>query len=169
MITSACALRGLEGCAKSVEFRNQSNLCRRQLKNTRPQSATIGAVIVVEFRDEVFAAIAQLLRRYKLVTYRAESAIELASVMVRHQAELVLLSAMQPDESAWLTSAKLRIIDSYRSVWIYTPKPPSALDEWLSMAGADDVIVYAGVLQSLIDSLQLRLEFREAPAGRVSA
>lgn len=169
MITSACALQGLEGYARSIEFRKQSNRLRRQPKDTRQQSATIGAVIVVEFRDEVFAAIAQILRRHKLVTYRAKNATELAGLIVRRQTELVLLSATQPNESAWLTSAKLRIIDAYRSVWIYTPNRPSALDEWLSMAGADDVIVYGGVLQSLIDSLELRLAFREVPVEHVSA
>lgn len=169
MLTSTCMLRGLEGYAKSVGFENRSASPRCQLKETRKPFATIGSVAVVEFRDEVFASIAHLLRRYKLETYRAENATELAGLIVRRQTELVLLSATQPDESAWLTSAKLRIIDAHRSVWIYTPNRPSALDEWLGMAGVDDIILYGGVLHSLIDSLQLRLAFREAPARRVSA
>ncbi|WP_425399233.1 hypothetical protein [Aeoliella sp.] len=170
MLASTCALRGLEGYAKSVEFVGQNSIRRReQPMRSRGRSAAIGAVIVAEFRDEVYASIQQLLRRYGITTYRAQNATELAGAMVRHRTELVLLSATQPDESAWLSSAKLRILDSHRSVWIYTPTRPSALDEWLSMAGADDVIVYGGVLHSLIDSLQLRLGYREFRAESISA
>lgn len=170
MLASSCALRGLEGYAKSIVFRSRNNCnSREQRQKSRMQSAKVETVVVLEFRDEVFASIAQLLRRYKLVTYRARSTSELAVIMIRHRTELVLLNATQPDESAWLTSAKLRILNLQRATWIYTPHRPSAIDEWLSMAGADDVIVYGGVLQSLIDSLQIRLSYQQAVAGRISA
>ena len=169
MSTFASVLRDTDVCKKSVELNEECNTRLRLSKQSLRYSATIDALIVVEFRDEVFAAIAQLLRCYNLPAYRARSAPELAETLGRHQAELILLSATQPDESAWLTSAKLRIVDSYRSVWIYTPNRPSAIDEWLSMAGVDDVIDYGGVLHSLIDSLQLRLAFRHSLARRVSA
>jgi len=80
----------------------------------------------------------------------------------------VLLSGTQPDENAWLTSAKLRIIDASRSVWIYVPEPPSAIDEWLSMASTDDVIVYGGVLDRLLDLLRSRLAPKSTPSNSVT-
>ncbi|QDS97064.1 hypothetical protein [Adhaeretor mobilis] len=165
MFTNACALRGVESHVKSVGFCRSNDLRRPQPRENSRNSEAIGAVIVVEFRDEVYASIAALLQEYGLVTYRAESATELAGKVVRHKAELVLINGTQPGESAWLTSAKLRIIDAYRSVWIYTPKRPSALDEWLSMAGVDDIIVYGGILHSLIDALQSRIAPRAAGIG----
>lgn len=170
MIAHVRAQRGLDEYARSVEFGSQINSGRREhTKQASRGVAKIKTVIVVEFRDEVFASIVLLLRRYRIVAYRARSTSELAGVMVRHQAELVMLNATQPDESAWLTAAKLRIIDAYRSVWVYTPGRPNALDEWLSMVGTDDVIVYGGVLQSLLDSLQIRLSFLQAAVGSILA
>jgi hypothetical protein len=166
----ANAQRSIEEYRRSIEFASQISLRRREAtKQASRDLAKIKTVIVVEFRDEVFASIDLLFRRYRLVAYRAKSTSELAGVMVRHQAELVVLNATQPDESAWLTAAKLRIIDAYRSVWVYTPGRPNALDEWLSMVGTDDVIVYGGVLQSLLDSLQIRLSFLHTAAGRMLA
>ncbi|WP_425399037.1 hypothetical protein [Aeoliella sp.] len=157
----ACVLSGVDGDVRGFESGNPGRYGRCPQKRQLLHSSAIGAAIIVEFRDEVYASVERLMHGYGIVTHRARSAAELSVAMVRHRAELVLLSATQPDESAWLTSAKLRIIDSYRSVWIYTPQQPGALDEWLSMAGADDVIVYGGVLHSLIDSLQFRLGLSE--------
>ncbi|WP_148074316.1 hypothetical protein [Bythopirellula goksoeyrii] len=65
-----------------------------------------------------------------------------------------------------MTSAKLRLVDSSRPVWIYTPKPASALDQWLSMAGIDEVIVYGGVLDTLVDSLHDRMSRKISAASR---
>jgi len=121
------------------------------------------SVVIVDFRDEVYASIAELLKHQGLITYRAECASELAGTLVSKNPELVLLNGTQSDESAWLTSAKLRIIDANRPVWIYSPESPSALDEWLSMARADDVIVYGGVLHRLLDLLSVQLSSYTTP------
>jgi len=128
-----------------------------QPRTGKPLGRSIRSVVIVDFRDEAYASIAGLLKHYGLNIYRAENASELAGKLVSKSPELVLLSGMQPDENAWLTSAKLRIIDANRSVWIYAPELPSAIDEWLSMARTDDMIVYGGVLQRLLDQLRVRL------------
>ncbi len=92
-----------------------------------------------------------------LIIYQAKNASELASQLVSKSPDLVLLNGTQPDENAWLTSAKLRTINAGRPVWIYAPEPPSAIDGWLSMARTNDVIVYGGVLHRLLDQLRARL------------
>ncbi|QDV73755.1 hypothetical protein [Botrimarina mediterranea] len=168
MLASECAPRDVEGHVSTTGFCSPSKARQPKPREVILNSETIGSVIVVEFRDEVYASIETLFQQHGLVMDRAESATELADKLVRHKAELVLINGTQPDESAWLTSAKLRIIDAYRSVWIYTPKGPSAIDEWLSMAGADDIIVYGGILHSLIDALQHRLASRATGSGRTT-
>jgi CheY-like chemotaxis protein len=111
----------------------------------------------LEFRDEVYANIASLLEQLDLVLHRAENTTELARQVVRNNPDLILLNGTQPDESAWLTCAKLRIIDSSRPVWIYAPTSASAIDQWLSMASIDEVVVYGGVLDILLSALSDRL------------
>ena len=157
MRANCCPLHGLERTTPSPHYTHQSRIqSSPQLKTFQPDQG-VRSVIVVDFRDEVYAPIAHLLKHHGLITYRAENASELAGKLVRESPDLVLLNGTQPDENAWLTSAKLRIVDASRSVWIYSPEPPSALDEWLSMARTDDLIVYGGVLHRLLDLLQERL------------
>ncbi len=157
MYISKTSLCELEVKARSLSFSRQ---CRNR-HSTCPQMASsnrsIDSVVIADFRDEVYASLASLLKQLGLDIYRAENATELATQVVRNNPDLVLLSATQPDESSWLTSAKLRLVDSTRPVWIYAPKPASALDQWLSMAGIDEVIVYGGVLNTLVDSLRDRI------------
>ena len=61
MLAPSCTLRGLEGYAKSVAFRNSNNYDRReQRQQSRIQAAKVETVVVLRVRDEVFASIAQL-------------------------------------------------------------------------------------------------------------
>jgi len=168
MLATACTLRGFEGHIRSQCYTRQSRF-HNSPEPQKPQPAkSINSVVVVDFRDEAYASIANLLEQHGLIIYRAENATELAGKLVSKSPELVLLNGSQPDENAWLTSAKLRIIDASRSVWIYVPEPPSAIDEWLSMASTDDVIVYGGVLDRLLDLLRSRLAPKSTPSNSVT-
>ena len=162
MITSTCEMHGLDGHAKSISFHNNRYPRLHQPSKSNRNNASINTVIVVEFRDEVYAAIAEFSKQNGLVTCQAKNATELASKVVRHKAELVLVNGTQPDESAWLTSAKLKIVDASRAVWIYAPERPNALDTWLSMAGIDDIIVYEDAIPLLIEHLERRVRARIA-------
>ena len=137
-----------------------SRLSREQMPTShldQHKSKLDRSVVIVEFRDEIYASVAGLLRQFGFITERVNSAADLAKKLNRNSPHLVLLSATQPDESAWLTCAKLRILDTSLMVWMYAPKAPSDLDQWASMSGINDVIVYGGVLQRLLDLLQDRL------------
>ncbi len=164
----SCALRGYEAHIRSLCYTRQSQFHNSPQPQKSQPVRSINSVVVVDFRDEAYASIANLLEQHGLIIYRAENSPELADKLVRHNPDLVLLSGTQPDESAWLTSAKLRIIDSRRPVWVYSPKPAGAMDQWLSMAGIDDVIVYGGVLHRLLDLLRSRLSPKSAPSNSVT-
>jgi len=167
MHAHCCALQGLQGHIKSHCYTRQSKTVRPpQLQTWKPALRHIGSVVVVDFRDEVYASIASLLEDQGLSSFRAENTLELAGKLVSEKPDLVLLNGTQPDENVWLTSAKLRIIDASRPVWIYAHEPPSALDKWLSMADTQDVIVYGGMLHKLLDLLQGRLSLERIPSDR---
>lgn len=167
MRANPCALRGYEAHIRSLCYTRSSRIHRAPRQQSAQLVNRFSSVVIVEFRDEAYAPIAHLLELLGVAVFRAESATELAGKMLRHSPELVLLSDNQHDESAWLTSAKLRLIDANRSVWIYSPEPPSAIDQWLSMATSRDVIVYGGVLHRLLDLLQCRLSQAGTPVDRI--
>ena len=162
MRASHSFLKGLEGQVQNLSNARQNAI--RASVNAQPLriAKNTCSVVIEEFRDEVYASISHLLRHLGFATYRVENAFDLAGSLVRHSPDLVLLSSTQPEESVWLTSAKLRIIDSQRPVWIYSPEPPGALDDWLSMAGIDEIIVYGGVLHKLLDIIRVRLLIEES-------
>ncbi len=164
MLANSCALQGLQGHVRSHCYTRQSPMPRPPQPRT-PFARSIRSVVIVDFREETYASIAGLMKHYGLDISRAENASELAGKLVSKSPELVLLNGTQPDENAWLTSAKLRTIDANRPVWIYAPEPPSAIDEWLSLARTDDMIVYGGVLQRLLDQLRARLSSDRVPSG----
>lgn len=137
----------------SAEFVRKSRIHSSVCRQAANPNKRINSVVLLEFRDEVYASVACLLEQLDLIAYRAENSTELARQVVRNNPDLVLLNGNQPDESAWLTCAKLRIIDSSRPVWIYAPKSASAIDQWLSMTSIDEVVVYGGVLDILLGAL----------------
>lgn len=158
MFSNYCALQGLQGHVRSHCYTSRSQVLDTPQPRTRKAIArSIRSVVVVDFRDEVYASIACMLEHQGYIIYQVKNTIELASKLVSKNPDLVLLNGSQPDENAWLTSAKLRTINASRPVWIYAPEPPSAIDEWLSMARTNDVIVYGGVLHRLLDQLRNRL------------
>jgi len=168
MRTNCCALQGLEEHIESLRTLRQSRVCSFPILQALQLAKKTRTAVIVDFRDEAYASIDGLLKNCGLTTYRAENASELANKLARKRPDLVLLNGLQPDESAWLTCAKLRTVDASRPVWIYSPEPPSALDGWLSMVHIDDVIVYGGVIHRLLELLQDRLLPEIVPVDRNS-
>lgn len=151
----------------SADLIRQSGIHGSVSRQTSNSNKRINSVVLLEFRDEVYATIACLLEQLHFVAYRAENSTELARQVVRNSPDLVLLNGTHPDESAWLTCAKLRIVDSSRPVWVYTPKSASAIDQWLSMASSDEIIIYGGVLDVLHSALSDRLSLCLSNAGYI--
>lgn len=152
-----CILRSQDGHVRIAGFKHLSREQRLALAPARHKCKKDKSVILVEFRDEVYAPVSGLLRQLGFVTDRVNRSNNLAAKLISNPPDLVLLNAMQPDESAWLTCAKLRILDASLPVWIYSPNLPGALDQWVSMARINDVIIYGGVLSTLLQRLEQRI------------
>ena len=79
-------------------------------------------ILLVEYRDEVFARIAADLAATGVVVQRAGNGAEASRVHARRGVNLLLVNADLPDGSGWLLSSKLRMVDPEVSIWIYTPR-----------------------------------------------
>lgn len=114
-------------------------------------------ILVVEHRDEVFARLAADLGRTGLRVHRAETATRAAHHHARRPADLILLSAQMPDESAWLASQKLRMTDAEVPVWIYSAWATPTDVDMANFVHADELIDYGGDVWNLTDQVADRL------------
>jgi len=117
-------------------------------------------ILIVEFRDEVYASLCRVLNEEGLVVTRAETATEVAAIAAQLPHAMVLINEAMPGESGWLISSKLHLFNSQRRVWVYTAKHLRYLQDWQTLAGVECVLSYGGDLLRLIQALraQIRLQ-----------
>tara|TARA_R110002072_G_scaffold303078_1_gene492937 strand:+ start:18980 stop:19510 length:531 start_codon:yes stop_codon:yes gene_type:complete len=131
------------------------------------RGATIFRVLIVEVRDEVFACLSSLFQDHGVLVARAESSTALAERAASFRADLVLINADQPDENGWLTCARLRLQEQGQRLWVYAAHKPVLLEQWVGLSGADETILYGGVLATLVAGVRKRTvatQSRDAPA-----
>ncbi len=73
-------------------------------------------MLLVEYRDEVFARIAADLAAAGVVVQRADSGAEASRIFAQQGAGLLLVNADLPDGSGWLVSSKLRLVNPDASI-----------------------------------------------------
>lgn len=153
-------------------FGNSSQLrcCDAYLRSaaarTREQSAstargrsagTYPRVLIVEFRDEVFAALKSLLEENRCQVGRAVSGRDVATEVKRFAPDLVLVNEGMPGESGWLITCKLRLVQFHAPVWLYAGRKPRPHADWKELCGVDEVLAYGGVLRRLDARIRERL------------
>ena len=123
-------------------------------------------ILLVEFRDEVFARIAADLAATGVVVQRAGNGAEASRVHARRGISLLLVNADLPDGSGWLLGSKLRMVDPEVSIWIDTPGATSDAVSMANFIAADELIEYGGDLWRLSGEIASRLGIpREAVAA----
>ncbi|NOY40608.1 MAG: response regulator transcription factor [Planctomycetes bacterium] len=131
-------------------------------------------VLIVEFRDEIYASLSRVLEDEGLTVSRAEKASEVAAMSSGTSRDIVLINEAMPDESGWLISAKLRLSNTPRRLWMYTAKKLYCLQEWQELAGVEHSFCYGGDLLRLIlalraqINLQSKLDQKSAARNKVS-
>ena len=155
--------RCLEGLLRSMKHR-QSETDFNRLNVPTVNGKRLRGVCIVEFRDEVFAGLRPLFESCGVRVDRAESAGDVQSRVSRLKPDLLLISGNMPDESGWIICAKLRIRQRTPPAWIYLPQAPHLPAQWLEVSGADEVIVYGGVLPRLVDEIRQRVDQQPQPA-----
>lgn len=131
-------------------------------------------VLIVEFRDEIYASLSRVLEDEGLTVSRAEKASEVAAMSSGTSRDIVLINEAMPDESGWLISAKLRLSNTPRRLWMYTAKKLYCLQDWQELAGVEHSFCYGGDLLRLIlalraqINLQSKLDQKSAARNKVS-
>ncbi len=124
-------------------------------------------VLIVEYRDEVFARLAADLTEAGLRVERAVCAASASKAGVCFPADLLVVNVDLPDGSGWLLTAKLRLASAASRIWLYAPWP---LPDAMAMAeyvGADGLIAYEGDLGRLSAAIVSRVSV--LPAARLVA
>lgn len=107
-------------------------------------------VLVVEFRDEVYAGIRTVLEEFNCNVTRAKLGSVVAGMLPQFVPDLVLINESMPDESGWLVACKLNVVRYRQPIWLYTAQRPHPIAVWKKFSGVGQVIDYGGVLYSLV-------------------
>jgi DNA-binding response OmpR family regulator len=125
-------------------------------------------ILLVEFRDELFARVAGDLKNNGYLAIRAVDTADVLKLYSRHEPMLVVCNRDLPDASGWLTAVKLKMLDPGARIWIYAARFSIFDRGWAKHTGIQHLIEYAGDifdLSSIIaDCLHLaRLDDRPRP------
>jgi DNA-binding response OmpR family regulator len=97
-------------------------------------------VLLVEYRDDVFAQLADALANGGVRTMRVKYAAQAIRQYLEGSTDLILVGAEQPYESAWLLTAKLQLILPTARICVYMSRV-SAVDVATSaFLGVDEPI-----------------------------
>lgn len=119
-------------------------------------------VVVVEFRDEVYAGLKGVLEEAGFQVERGRIGATAAARIRRFEPDLILVNEELPDESGWLMTCKLRLTRCSQPIWLYAVRKPRRRKQWREFWGADEVIEYRGVLAILLQHIRRRLADRRA-------
>ena len=126
-------------------------------------------VLLVESRDDVFSCLAAVFVTAGLRVARAKSPTEAIRRYVRNPAGLLVVNADQPNQSAWLLAAKLRLTHPVACIWVYSRHPSTSDVGVANFLMIDELIDFEGDLSCLTDEVFHRLcdsNLREAqPTG----
>lgn len=131
-------------------------------------SHSFRAVLLVEYRDEVFARLASDLAAMGVWVERASNAAEASQRFAHCPPDLMIVNADMPDESGWLLAGKLRLVRPTAHVWLYAPRS-SGFDHGLAhFLGVAEVVHYDGDLFWLAEEIRSRVARLSIAARSVS-
>lgn len=115
-------------------------------------------VLVIEFRDEVYAALFGVLEEWGCQVQRASSAVTVAAMAAQAEAhDLILLNQQMPAESGWLIACKLRLTSPWQPIWIYTAFQIAHQYSWPQLARVNALLDYRGDVRTLTESIKYKL------------
>ena len=132
-----------------------------------PQPVVCRNILLVEYRDEVFAHLAADLTDAGLRVERAVCVASASRACVRSPADLLVVNVDLPDGSGWLLTAKLRLMSATPRIWLYAPWPMPDAVAMAEYVGADRFIAYEGDLCRLSWAIVSRVSV--LPAAQVGA
>jgi hypothetical protein len=110
-------------------------------------------VLLAEYRDEVFARLAADLREAGCSVRRAECGAKAGPLCQTTPVGLFITHVDLPDESGWLTAAKVRLLLPDVPIWLYTPGEVPFGASLAEYVGVDQRIHYGGDLWRLSEDI----------------
>lgn len=160
-----------ERCTPSVCIVASRKKNVRTREDTSCESQSIDApnmptVLLVEYRDDVFARLAADLAARGIRAMRAVDGTQAIRRYVRRPTDLLIVNADQPDQSAWLLTAKLHLTHPTARIWVYKRRLSTSDVATANFLQIDGLIDYESDLcrlaATILDSL-LRLPTHETP------
>jgi hypothetical protein len=130
-----------------------------------PEPVACRNILLVEYRDEVFARLAADLAGLGLQVERAVCMASASRACVRWPADLLVVNVDLPDGSGWLLTAKVRLVSPTPRIWLYIPWPSPDAMAMAEFVGADGLIAYDGDLCRLSAAIVSRVSV--LPAERL--
>ncbi len=113
------------------------------------ESSAVPVVVLVEHRDDVFDRLTKCFTAAGLRVARATSAAEAIKHYVSEHADLLVINADRPVESAWLLSAKLRLTHPAARIWVYIFQPSTLDVAAANLLAIEELIEYGGKVAEL--------------------
>ncbi len=121
------------------------------------ESSAAPVVVLVEHRDDVFDRLTNCFTAAGFRVARATSAAEAIKRYVSGHADLLVIDADRPAESAWLLAAKLRLTHPAARIWVYIFQPSTLDVSAANLLAIEELIEYGGKVAELELQLQDRL------------
>lgn len=110
-------------------------------------------ILVVEFRDEVYAAIHAELSSRQVTVIRVSMSDAAVPVWRQRNPGLILVNAEMPDESGFLLSLKLRMHGYQGGLWLYSAHEVNASRGYQEFCQVDHLLNYGGDVRALMAHL----------------
>ncbi len=121
-------------------------------------------ILLVEYRDEVFARVATDLAEFGARVVRAKTATEALILVETRKPVLIVGNVDLPGQSGWLMTAKLRLFDHHTRVWLYRQQPSNYGEEIAAFLDIDALLADHGDLFGLSDTIVDRMAHRRPAA-----
>ena len=112
-------------------------------------SSAVPVVVLVEHHDDVFDRLTNCFTAAGFRVARATSAGEAIKRYVSEHADLLVVDADRPAESAWLLAAKLRLTHPAARIWVYIFQPSTLDVSAANLLAIEELIEYGGKVAEL--------------------
>jgi response regulator RpfG family c-di-GMP phosphodiesterase len=116
-------------------------------------------VLIIEFRDEIYACLKSLFEDYGFKVYRSETDIDVSGLMKSISPDLIIVNEKMQYETGWLIASKMKFGPHKKPVCLYTVRDPKVNQKCMELTGVDRVMEYGGILDLLLQQFQQFLDY----------
>jgi len=111
-------------------------------------------VLIVDFRDEVYASLRETLREEGMMVERAKFEAAVPAAINRLRPDLILIHAAMPYESGWLIACKLTFSHPGQAVWLYGAQSTERITLRQRICGVETFLACGGALPQLTEQVR---------------